>query len=40
MCWKEGGVGFPWATLLVDISFGEGVPGLEGFSNGIVTCSL
>ena len=40
MCWEEGGAGFPWATLLVHICFEEGIPGLEGFSDGIVTCSL
>ena len=40
VCWEEGGAGFPWATLLVHICFKEGNSDLEGFSDGIVTCSL
>ena len=40
MCWEEGGAGFPWATLLVHIYFEVGITGFEGFSDGIVTCSL
>ena len=40
MCWEDGGARFLWAVLLMYICFVKGVPGLEGFSGGIVTYLL
>ena len=39
-CWEGGGARFLWAVLLLHVCFVEGVPGLEGFSGGIMTYSL
>ena len=40
VCREDGGARFLWAVLLMHICFVESVPGLEGFSGGIVTYSL
>ena len=40
VCWEDEGARFLLAVLLMYICFVEGVPGLEGFSGGIVTYSL
>ena len=39
-CWEDGGARFLWAVHLMNVCFVEGVPGLKGFSGGIMTYSL